>query len=85
VAEPDLVASENQRLHREVKELRERVRALESSRWWRLHPRFALWRVARAVTPSRGGPAPEPAPAGDRKSTRLNSSHNVISRMPSSA
>ena len=23
--------------------------------------------------------------AGDRKSTRLNSSHNVISRMPSSA
>ena len=25
------------------------------------------------------------AVAGDRKSTRLNSSHNVISRMPSSA
>ena len=24
-------------------------------------------------------------PRGDRKSTRLNSSHNVISRMPSSA
>ena len=24
-------------------------------------------------------------PLGDRKSTRLNSSHNVISRMPSSA
>ena len=24
-------------------------------------------------------------PSGDRKSTRLNSSHNVISRMPSSA
>ena len=24
-------------------------------------------------------------PIGDRKSTRLNSSHNVISRMPSSA
>ena len=24
-------------------------------------------------------------PSGDRKSTRLNSSHNVISRMPSSS
>jgi hypothetical protein len=33
------------------------------------------------------GPPPNPAPAavGDRKSTRLNSSHRYISRMPSSA
>ena len=35
------------------------------------------------------GPAPTSAPGGtshgDRKSTRLNSSHDVISRMPSSA
>ena len=29
--------------------------------------------------------APAPAPAADRKSTRLNSSHTDISRMPSSA
>ena len=29
--------------------------------------------------------ADEPATAGDRKSTRLNSSHRALSRMPSSA
>ena len=34
--------------------------------------------------PERGRPAPDP-PVSDRKSTRLNSSHPSISRMPSSA
>ena len=45
----------------------------------------------RKVGPARPAPCsapptpwPRPRPA-DRKSTRLNSSHNVISRMPSSA
>ena len=41
-----------------------------------LHP-------ARGVAPS--GLRPLPKILEDRKSTRLNSSHNVISRMPSSA
>ena len=36
--------------------------------------------VARAL-----GVLADKTPAADRKSTRLNSSHNVISRMPSSA
>lgn len=42
-----IVTSENRRLNKEVKELRARVAALESSRWWRLHPRFALTRLGR--------------------------------------
>jgi hypothetical protein len=36
-----------------------------------------------AVQPKRA--RPKRAPAGDRKSTRLNSSHNPAARMPSSA
>ena len=38
------VVAENRRLRKEVKTLRARVAAVESSRWWRLHPRFALRR-----------------------------------------
>jgi predicted O-methyltransferase YrrM len=53
VAERDLTANENQRLHKELKELRERVAALETSRWWRLHPRFALARLAARLVPKR--------------------------------
>jgi predicted O-methyltransferase YrrM len=44
-AEFDIVAGENRRLVREVKELRARVDAVESSRWWRLHPRLLLRRL----------------------------------------
>jgi hypothetical protein len=43
----EFTVSENQRLRREVRQLRARVAALESSRWWRLHPRFALARLRR--------------------------------------
>ena len=43
----DFTVSENQRLKREVRRLHARVAALESSRWWRLHPRFALARLRR--------------------------------------
>ena len=39
------VIQENQRLAKEVSQLRARVAAFESSRWWRLHPRFALQRI----------------------------------------
>jgi O-methyltransferase len=38
----DRVVKENERLTREVRDLKERVAAIESSRWWRLHPRVAL-------------------------------------------
>lgn len=34
-----------QELTREIRELRARVAAYESSRWWRMHPRFALRRL----------------------------------------
>jgi len=38
----DRISRENDRLTKEVSELRARVAAVESSRWWRLHPRVAL-------------------------------------------
>jgi O-methyltransferase len=39
------IVEENERLTREVRELEARITALESSRWWRLHPRVALQRL----------------------------------------
>jgi hypothetical protein len=42
---PDDVVQENQHLQREVRQLQARVKALESSLWWRLHPRFLLQRA----------------------------------------
>jgi len=41
----DVVVRENQRLVKDVTQLRARVAALESSRWWRVHPRFGLRRL----------------------------------------
>jgi O-methyltransferase len=38
----DRLIQENDRLAREVRDLKARVSAIESSRWWRLHPRVAL-------------------------------------------
>src|SRR5436305_2071364 len=66
-AEPDIVAAENRRLLRDVKELRARVAALESSRWWRLHPRFLLGRL-RTDTGSRAAVA-APVEANTRRET----------------
>jgi hypothetical protein len=37
--------SDVDRLTREVRDLRARLTAIESSRWWRLHPRFAIRRL----------------------------------------
>jgi O-methyltransferase len=37
--------SDVERLTREVRDLKARLAAMESSRWWRLHPRFALQRL----------------------------------------
>jgi hypothetical protein len=39
--------SDVEQLNRQVRELKARVEAMESSRWWRLHPRFALQRLGR--------------------------------------
>jgi O-methyltransferase len=44
--------SDAERLTREVRDLKARLAAMESSRWWRLHPRFALQRL-RAKDESR--------------------------------
>jgi hypothetical protein len=40
----DRIVRENERLTREVRELRASLNALEASRWWRLNPRVALRR-----------------------------------------
>jgi len=41
----EAVAAENKLLRKELKTLRERVAAFESSRWWRAHPRYAVRRI----------------------------------------
>ena len=53
----DDLMQENERLRKELGRLRARIDALESSRWWRAHPRFALQRLRH-----RAGSAPQPAP-----------------------
>jgi hypothetical protein len=51
-----LLLRENRRLRKEV----ERLRAIESSRWWRLNPRPWIRRLAGSLhTAARGGPRPE--------------------------
>jgi hypothetical protein len=44
-ADVQRILRENEQLTKEVRNLRERVVAIESSRWWRLHPRVALRRL----------------------------------------
>jgi AraC family transcriptional regulator len=46
---------------------------------------FVLFLEGLYVSSARGAPEVAAAPMLDRKSTRLNSSHNPASRMPSSA
>jgi len=43
-ADMDRIVRENDSLTKELRELRSRVHAIESSRWWRLNPRVALRR-----------------------------------------
>jgi hypothetical protein len=55
--ERQTVSIENQRLAKEVAELRQQIAAFERSRWWRLHPRFLLSRLARGVSRGRRAPS----------------------------
>jgi O-methyltransferase len=59
VQHADHLVQENQRLQRELRQLRARVQAVESSRWWRLHPRFVLRRLRQRDE------RPDAAAAGD--------------------
>src|SRR5919107_5188154 len=52
-ADIDHIVRENDSLTKEVRELRSRVHAIESSRWWRLNPRAALRRRRTAPEASR--------------------------------
>jgi FkbM family methyltransferase len=56
----EMVVAENRRLRQELKALNARVAAFESSRWWRLHPRFVLNRFRSQGSSEngaeRGGP-----------------------------
>jgi O-methyltransferase len=52
VRDGDDILQANQRLQRELHHLRARIHALESSRWWRLHPRFALQRLRERSDPA---------------------------------
>jgi O-methyltransferase len=52
------IAQENQRLQHELRQLRARIHALESSRWWQLHPRLALQRRRRRARDKPAGSVP---------------------------
>ena len=55
--------SDPDRLTKEVRDLRARLTAIESSRWWRLHPRFAIQRLrARSDGDAQTDHEPHPFP-----------------------
>jgi O-methyltransferase len=54
------IIGENDRLSKEVRQLRARVAAVESSRWWRLNPRVALRQLRTLVGGPGDGDAVEP-------------------------
>jgi hypothetical protein len=72
VPDHDPTVSENQRLKKDVRELQERIAALESSRWWRLHPRFVLRRAPKARRTAPRADAP-PAAHDDGTTARFRS------------
>jgi Methyltransferase domain len=72
-----VIVDENRRLVTEVKTLRERVAAFETSRWWRLHPRFA-WR--RVKTRLQFGATPPRSTEMHRLSNPSTSDHPMTAR-----
>lgn len=75
-AESDILAAENRQLLRELKGLRARVEALESSRWWRLHPRFLLRRNDKTAAP----PATHEAAPADARETVPSAGDALVQR-----
>ena len=74
----DAVIIENRRLVKEVRQLRARLAAFESSRWWRLHPRFALRGLRRFVVSSQSddldqqiSASPQPTVSSNERATRF--------------
>ena len=63
-SERDIVAEENRRLQSEVAQLTGRVNAFEASRWWRLHPRFALRRLRPLFVATHSTKQPDASRAG---------------------
>ena len=63
-ADVERILRENEQLSKEVRNLRERVLAIESSRWWRLHPRVALRRLRGRGDDSEDGAAVQGQPRG---------------------
>ena len=61
MSEGEDLPQEHRRLAREVVDLRAQIAAFQSSRWWRLHPRFALRRLRGERGPLRSSP-PEARP-----------------------
>jgi hypothetical protein len=57
------LASENQRLKQELTEAQQRVRALETSRWYRLNPR-ERWRKRKALQRTHTDAEPQPVSEG---------------------
>ena len=57
--DPDRMNRENDRLAKEVRELSARLAAVESSRWWRLHPRVALEQLRTRLRGTENGDAIE--------------------------
>jgi O-methyltransferase len=55
----DRIVRENDRLTREVRDLRARLAAVESSRWWRLHPRVAIRQMRARLGRTDNGAAEE--------------------------
>src|SRR5436190_1815330 len=53
------IIRENDRLTKELGELRARVAAVESSRWWRLHPRIAVEQLRARLGGADAGPTVE--------------------------
>jgi predicted O-methyltransferase YrrM len=74
----DALIAENRELRRELRHHEERLRAMERSRWWRLHPRRLVpggaARVDRRELPREQEPAAAAEPSPDPWATTLDDS-----------
>jgi len=70
-ATPDHVKAENERLRDEVAVLGERLRALEQSRWHRLHPRRLWRRLVGSTRRAEAGRSPRQEPERNVEATEL--------------